>query len=395
MDTEISPVKLGLNWLANSHIRHANNHAVSRGGLNDGYDWIQHRYSFIYSEITGYGVSIFVNAYRWTGDASYLTLAREAAEFIIQIMSHVNQKEHIGAVPKGYSLARYEPLHQYFSFDAAMCLQGLLDLNALQPSPDLAQAAYSIGNWLISKMQRKDGAFFSLYDAAADESEHLGLNFFDDFGCLHTKHAIGLLKLYRQNRDSRFLDAAQRVCTWALTLQDSDGAIRATERQPEVVSHAYCYALEGLLYAHADLGEERFLQAVIRAGYWLKRCQGQDGAIQIGYERRWWRPDRKIRKWLKPGRVSDATSQAIRIWMILYYQTGQKTFLEASQKSASFLRGMQCIDSPDQDQLGGFYFQPGHPIQFTWCTMFAVHALHTMDQIQREHGCQKLIEELF
>jgi rhamnogalacturonyl hydrolase YesR len=394
-DSEISPVNLGLSWLAKSHIRHAKPDAASRGGLNDGYDWVQQRYSFVYSEITGYGISLFVNAYRWTGEASYLTMAQESADFILQVMTLVKQKEHFGAVPKGYLLPGEEPLQQYNSFDAAMCLQGLLDLQRLQPSPDLLGAAEAIGNWLISKMQRNDGAFFSRYDAETNEGHHLGNHFFDDFGCLHAKHAIGLLKLYWQDRDPRFLEAARRVCTWVLTLQDADGAFRATERQPEVVSHAACYAIEGLLYAYADLREERFLQATVRGGEWLKRRQGRNGAIQIGYERRWWRPDRKIRKWLAPEPVSDATAQALRIWLLLYYQTGQNAFLEASRKAASFLRSMQCTHSTDADQLGGFYFKPGHPIQFTWCTLFAVHALAALDQAQRDSGFQKLIEELF
>lgn len=389
------PVALGLNWLALTHIRQADGNLLGHGGLKQGYDSVKHRYPYIYSEITGYGISLFVNAYRWTGDAFYLKLAKEAADFIIRIMTQVKEETHRGSVPHGYSLPDYHAYQQYFSFDAAMCMQGLLDLHALQPSSELIQAAWAIGNWLVSKMQREDGAFLSLYNAETGEFRHSGKNFFDDYGCLHAKHAIGLLKINRLSGDARFLEAVWRVCNWVLTLQDPDGGIQATERQPQVVSHAHCYAVEGLLYAHAILGEERYLRAAIKGGEWLRVHQGKNGAILIGYEHRWWRMDRKIHQWLKPIQVSDATAQAIRIWLILYEKTGQMGFLQASQRAVAFLISMQCRQATDPDKVGGFYFHPGNPFQYTWCTMFAVHALYAASHMQREDGYWKLIEELF
>jgi uncharacterized protein YyaL (SSP411 family) len=390
-----SSITLSLNWLSHSHIRCANGDSNTQGGLYQGYDWENRSYPFIYSEITGYAISIFLNAYHWTEEATYLKLAKEAADFIIRIKSTVEDDQHQGAVPLGYSLAEGRILNQFNSFDAAMCLQGLLDLYTVQPSSDLSGAARSIGNWLVGKMQHGDGAFYSRYDMDTGVLQHPGSNFFDDFGCLHAKHVIGLLKLHRICDESQLLEAVWRVCNWVLSLQDRDGAFPASKFQPTVVSHPMCYAVEGLLYAHAVLGEDRFLRAGINAGSWLIDHQGKDGSIQIGYERRWWRPDRMIRQSLKPARVTDATSQAIRIWLILYYLTGQSNYLAASEQAASFLLSMQSVETFDPDQLGGFFFQPGHPMQFTWSTMFAVHALYALKEVHRHNAYQKMIEELF
>jgi hypothetical protein len=56
---------------------------------------------------------------------------------------------------------------------------------------------------------------------------------------------------------------------------------------------------------------------------------------------------------------------------------------------------MQCTSSQDQNAVGGFYFWPGHPIMFAWCTMFATHALYALEQVKREESHQPLMMELF
>src|SRR5690606_34134586 len=155
-----------------------------------------------------------------------------------------------GALPQGRSLPALEIMPQYYSFDVAMCVQGMLDLHFVQPDARVEQSAELMGHWLIERMQQENDSFRATYDAEKDTWEHLGDQFFDDFGCLHGKHAIGLVKLFEATGDERFASAARRVCDWVLTLQDTDGAFRASERQPQIISHLHCYTLEGLLYAH-------------------------------------------------------------------------------------------------------------------------------------------------
>ena len=72
-----SAVDLALSWLVETDIRHADGSEASLGGVNQGYNWRERSYPFVYSEITGYAVSTFVDAYRWTGDERYIALARQ------------------------------------------------------------------------------------------------------------------------------------------------------------------------------------------------------------------------------------------------------------------------------------------------------------------------------
>ena len=388
-------IDLALNWLSQSDIRHRE--GMARGGVNQGYNWQERSYPFVYSEITGYAVSMFVHAYRWTEQEHYLTLAQEAAGFLMRLHAKGVAKGEPaqGAIAHGFSLPELTLRHQYYSFDVAMCLQGLLDLYAIEPTTKLEEAAKAMGDWLIYEMQKPSGAFLAMYNADTGEREHLGDNFFDDFGCLHAKHAIGLLKLGLVTKEEHYTSAAKRVCDWVLGLQDKDGAFRANGRSKEVVSHPHCYATEGLLFAHYALKTERYLEAARRAGEWLLSAQNSTGSISIAYKRGLWRMKRRLNELFFPKPVTDATAQAIRIWLILYYIDQDERFLAAAHKAASFLVQMQETSPSDPNAQGGFYFWPDHPIMFTWATMFAVDALYALEHLERKSAYHEMMKELF
>ncbi len=387
MTTLTPTVVQALDWLAKSELYRAD------GGVNQGYNWEEHAYPFVYSEITGYAVSMFVCAYRWTQDKSYLELARRSAQFLLKYQADTEPIR--GAIPHGLTLPGEQVMPQYYSFDVAMCLQGLLDLHALEQTPALLGASRAIGEWLLTRTQRADGSFLALYDADTAEWEHPGENFYDDFGCLHAKHAIGLLKLGQAAADERYTQAGLRVSDWVLQLQDDDGSIRANGAYPQVVSHPHCYATEGLLYAHYVSQDERYLQASVKAGDWLIENRNHDGSISIEYKKPWWKMGRRVVEKVAPRRVTDATSQSLRIWLLLYYLTNDNRYLAAAQQASEWLHTMHCAAGDDKNAVGGFYFWPGHPIMFTWATMFAAHALYALENIERENGYQALITELF
>jgi len=386
---------LALRWLTSSGIRHTDGPEIARGGVNQGYNWQERSYPFVYSEIAGYAVSTLVNAHRWTGEKEYLDQAGESAGFLLRLQPASARDGVPGAIPHGLSLPELALQRQYYSFDAAMCLQGLLDLHAVCPDDGLLDASREIGDWLVGHMQKDTGAYLAMHDAVTGEREHAGGDLFGDDGCLHAKHAIGLLKLSAATGDDRYATAAARACDWVLGLADVDGAFHATERVRHVVSHPHCYATEGLLYAYHALGTERYGTAALRAGQWLLDVQDRDGAIHIEYGRRWWRMGRRVAEKLFPRKVTDATSQAVRIWIVLYYLEGDRRFLAAAEKAADFLRRLQCVDAVDPNALGGFPFWPGHPMMFAWCTMFAAHALYALEHVGRRDGYRRLMNELF
>lgn len=386
-------IDLALNWLFNTGIY--NKEQSILGGLNRGYNWRQRSYPYIYSEITGYAISVFVNAYKWTGNEEYLLLASQSANYLQRIQYLVKGDDTKGAIPHSLTLPELEVQNEYYSFDNAMCLQGFLDLNAIKPDLKLKESAQSIGDWLVLKMQQENGSFLSMYDSNIKNWQHGGEDVFGDGACLHAKHAIGLLKLNQATGEDRFLKAATQVCDWVISLQDADGSFRATERLQQVVTHSHCYATEGLLYAYFILGNDKYLKAARQAGDWLVRKQNKDGSINIAYKRDWKRMGRRITEVLFPWRVTDATSQAMRVWLILYYLDKNQQYIDVCNKAKTFLMRQQCITTTDPNALGGFYYSPGYPMMYTWCTMFAIHALYGLLNLDRNDGHRQVMLELF
>jgi rhamnogalacturonyl hydrolase YesR len=385
-----------LDWLWSTEIQEARPGEENFGSVRQGYDAETKSYPFIYSEITGYAASLWVNAYQWTQEPKYLQQAAAAAAFVSRLQRRQGEPGQglLGAVAHGLTLPGNELRPAYYSFDNAMILQGLLDLYRVQPDPNWLDTARAIGDWLVDWMQLADGSFqavrldgdrFTLPPTAAA---------FGDGGCLHAKHAIGLLKLTLACGDEKYARSAERVCDWVLSIQDPDGAIQSNSSREKVVTHTHCYATEGLLAAAHTTGSLAYQTAAEKAGYWLLNSQNPDGSISIDYKQQWWKMGRRIIEKWRPKKVSDATAQSIRIWMILYRQNADERLLNASRKAANFLNSLQARASGDANADGGFYYWRGRHMLFAWSAMFAAQAAHWLDQVQ-ESSPSNWIEELF
>lgn len=390
--TGVLSVDLALDWLIHSGIYQEEGPAA--GAVAQGYDWQLGEYTFLYCEITGYAISTFVAAYQWTHRPDFLEYAQRSAAFLMQAQQ-ASPPAVAGAIPHSFSLPELQPRRKYYSFDAAMCLQGFCHLYEQAPDEALYTAACQLGDWLVNHMQQEKGAFLAHYDAEANEWEHSGLAFYDDYGALHAKHAISLLHLAAITHDARYTDSARRVLDWVLTLQQSDGAIQANAQQSNIVTHAHCYAMEGLLYGYHVLQDARYLQAAQRAGDWLLQACNRDGSISIEYKQRLHTMGRRIIEKVFPKRVTDASAQAVRLWVLLYHLTGDERYHQACEQTILFLRRMQSRTIQDVRSFGALYFWHGHPIMFTWPTLFMAQAVYAHAHIDAPNAYDTLIQQLF
>jgi hypothetical protein len=294
-----------------------------------------------------------------------------------------------------------------------MCINGLLDLYQTTGESPYRRAGELAGQWLVEKMQRSDGSFLALYDAderrfGKTEIEH---TWYYDGGCLHAKNAIALLKLARASEEKQFEKAARKACNWVLHLQNHDGALWRSRQRDYVFTHAHCYATEGLIYASWTLEEEEYLKAAVKAADWLLTQQGKDGSLVYEYEPAWRgmkglaeRARREGYRVLFERKRTDATAQAVRIWLILYLLQNDPKYLWASQRAIGFLCSVQCTDSPDKERIGGVYhgrldfllFRRPERVFASWCTMFALSAMYSFDRITHgDHTFLRAIGELF
>ncbi len=394
-------IQLAMDWLSHPEMRNASQEDASRGGLNAGYNSKKQSYAFVYSEITGYGISTFLNMYKWTQDKVYLRYAQEAADYLLRIQAPEPGRPEFGAVPHGMTTRHPAMIKTYWSFDNAMILHGLCKFSSFTKEKRFARAASSAGDWLLS-MQLEDGSFLSRYDAKTCISRHQGALFYEDGGCLHVKNVLGLLSLAALSGDQKYLQSARRVCEWGLTLEDSEGIFWANPMKKYVFTHAHCYAVEGYLFAHRFFFDSTYLHVCERAADALIRLQNEDGSLYKRHRNRL-SPMSTIRDLLIPKKAADATGQAVRIWLILYSITKKERYGKAAEKGARFLLTMQDIYSKDPRLRGGFYYDccriPGKTIRsnimYTWCTQFGLSALHSFSNLQKPNAYQNMMEELF
>ena len=258
-----------INWLLNSGVLIKNSNKKLNGGVYAGYDLSNKEWQFIYCEITGYSISTFCMLYTKYKKKKFLDYAFENANFLIKHQINDVNLPNFGSFPEGLDSKTFKTRNRHYTFDAAMCIQGLLDLYSIKKDVKLLQSALKAGNWLL-KMQNSSGSFLAYYDSLTKEILHPGPYFYLDESCLHAKNAIALIKLYQFTNEDKFKNAAIKLCDWVLELQEKDGSFWANNYKSHVYTHAHCYATEGLIYAESILKIKRYDQSVMKACQWLK-----------------------------------------------------------------------------------------------------------------------------
>jgi len=409
MDTHIDAA---IAWLSESDIINKDKQKSSFGGINNAYIWKDKTYQWVYNEITGYAVNAFLTMYKWLNDEKYLQYSKNAADYLItQQEKKTNAFEH-GAVSHSLTFPDLKTVRNYYSFDNAIILHGMVNLYKITNEKKYLDACKGIGDWLL-KMHKDEGPFYSYYDAERKVVNHEYDEFWFDNGSLHVKNAIGLMSLNQISGDKKYYTAGLKVCTWGTRLLDRDGIFWANQRKKFVFTHAHCYATEGYLYAYYLSKKPEYLKIAKKAGEALIALQNQDGSLFRSYKNKItmkrnnegirlsvsrWRRERKY-----PWKTIDATAQAARIWTLLYSLYNEEKFLDPIKKAIDFITKNQVLDTNDQNMFGGFYYQSCDKDgknelskeMYTWCTQFALSALMLYKSIQSNMQFDDLIEMLF
>jgi hypothetical protein len=408
-------IDAAIRWLCESDILNKDKQQTSFGGVNNGYLWKEKKYQYVYSEITGYAINSFISISKWLADNAFFQYAKNSADYLIQLQEKEKSAFEYGGILHSLSLPDLNRNKKYYSFDNAVILHGLVNLYMLAKDERYYLACINIGDFL-SKMQKDDGSFYSFYDSENESINHRSDEFFFDFGCLHVKNCIGLFLLDQISGQKRYYQAALRVCDWGQRLQEKDGLFWANINKKYVFTHAHCYATEGYLYAYHFTGKQNYLNVAQKAGEALLDLQNSDGSLYRIYKNKLfmkYQYSRKIKKSFKrwfqekkyPWKTLDATSQAVRIWSLLYSINKEVKFLEAAIKAVDFVMKNQALEVSDPNLKGGIFYQicnnfDGNEVKlsggmYTWCTQFGLSAFMLLKSAQKNKKFEELIIKLF
>lgn len=365
-------IEMAVSWLINSGIQNiSGEHA---GGFNGWYDIDKKSHPFVYSEITGYGITtlLFLNSLK--PDNSFIQRAELAANWIINKAMHPMTRSSLNVVqPCGARARAYntEPDHMYsfesnmlLIFDNGMILPGLVGLYHATRNERYLKTATRIGNFLLS-MQKPGGLFYASYDANNNTRIDSQDKWSSQSGSYHAKLAIGLLDLYNATKDETYRQSAVKICNASLAFQEN-GRFVTQQNEKSTHMHPHCYSAEGLLYAGAMLGENNYIASALDAVNWSLDNQLPNGGVPC-----------KFIDWkLITHERSDTLAQVLRL--ALYFRNAG--MLEREKEIEKLRDRLLQFQKADGEHAGGFFY--GTELDGTrrdhinsWCSFFAVQAL--------------------
>lgn len=334
-------IKSSANWILNSGLQSKN------GGFYAWFDRNTKKYSYLYSEITGYGITtlLFINRIAKTREA--IKKAEYAASWIIN-----ESLQPCGGVKTGKGEA-----NNLFTFDTGMVLYGMINLFKATRKDRYLQVSKKIAEFLL-RNQRKDGSIAAIYSPKTNKTLETFDKWSNQSGAFHAKIALGLVDLYEVTSNQVYKDAAIKLCNFTLTLQDKTGRFITNKADNTTHIHPHCYAAEGLFYTGVHFRIKKFIIASQKASKWSFDNLSNYGINEL------YNP---LTNTFNDFQRSDILAQLLRLGIIFSLDS------KKIDELASLLLTYQYKEGSRQD--GGFLYSKNERHLNSWCTMFTLQAL--------------------
>ncbi len=350
---------LATQWLSISGIQ------SELGGFYAWYNLKEKTYSYIYSEITGYAITTLLFLYNISKDNVLILNAEKAANWIIESSMHscggvrTRLYRNDESEDKLYSFSG----DKIFSFDTGMVLYGMINLYKLTGNRRYLKASKMLGDFLIDRMQNKNGSLGAIYDYKSGEIINSPDKWSMQAGAFHAKVSLGLVDLFEVTQNGKYQDAAIKLCEYVISTQEKSGRFITDNVFQTTNIHPHCYSAEGLLYTGASFGISSFLESAERATAWTFKNVSAKGINELYNQ-----STGKINEFQR----CDIVAQVLRLGIIFSLNHKIDTL-------KSILLEYQYLGE-EREQRGGFLFaKTGYDVN-SWCTMFAIQALALAEQ---------------
>ena len=262
------------------------------GGFYSWYNMQKQTYPFVYSEITGYGITTLLFLKQFSADSkSDITEFNELSSFLCEkaknaadwIITHAldmsggvytRQYTDSSESEQFYSFTRGNIL----AFDTGMVLFGMASLYEQTKDQRYRSACVKMADFLIS-LQKRDGSLYAYYNPETKEKFDIEDKWSNQSGSYHAKTGMGLWATFAITGDECYKESAIRLCDYALTNQKPEGRFVTSRKDHSTHQHPHSYAAEGLFYVGLRLGKTEYIKAAIRAVNWSFETQKADWGI--------------------------------------------------------------------------------------------------------------------
>lgn len=218
-----------------------------------------------YPETTGYIIETMLAAAQVLQRPALVDRARRMIDWELSI------QQPDGAFPGHFG----EPGSRPVIFNTGQIMHGMIAGHSQLGRPECLAAAVRAGHWLADQ-QDDDGCWRSF--------EH-----HDTVHVYNVRAAWPLLATGLIAGEARLVRSARRNLDWALTQQTACGWFATNAFVPgrSPFTHTIAYAVRGFLESGVLLGEQRYLDAALRAGRGVAAVQRQDGWLAGTYKDGW------------------------------------------------------------------------------------------------------------
>lgn len=359
LDQKINSV---INWLLYSGIQNPEgaydiNGVNVSGGFNAWFDLEKNDYSYVYTEISGYALTLLLYLYKETDDNIYFQRAQKVGDWLLKI------QHHTGAFPTAFYLSDnfLRKPDGFYSFDTGMVFNGLTNLYRHINQEKYLISAKKAADWVLD-YQKKDGSIAAIVDEDRGKVKDREETWSSQSGSYHAKLAMGYLNLYDLTKKKNYLEAACKLCDYALSFQQSDGQFFTYGKIKGTNFHPHAYTAEGLFVAGAYLDEIKYKKSARKATQWAISCN-KEGII----------PRHKHNNTFNYNERIDVLAQIYRLTVLL----GIKN--DSNEKILNRILDYQYFGE-NKSQHGGFLFGKSNSGERTphincWVSMFALQAL--------------------
>ena len=282
MSTSIRELKAAIDsakkWVMDSGIQNTDNNALVHGSYNAWYDSDLGEYAYLYSESSGYFITLMCHLFDLTGEKKYILNGKRAGDWMLNATYESNGAFRCLSLQSGPSKYDHKQ-DQMYSFDNGVIVNGLVNLYRSTKKEKYFAAAVTTADWLVMSAQSPSGSFKPVFDIDAERFFESDKEWSMSAGSYHVKIAIGLLNLYDLTDINKYLDAVVKVCDHTLGYQLASGRYISFLSKGGTNAHPHCYTAEGLWVSGKYLDREDYLNSSAKSIKWLLDLQNSEGMI--------------------------------------------------------------------------------------------------------------------
>lgn len=236
-------INLAIGWLLHSGIQNLNKNKRSYGSFNAWYDPSKKKFSYNYSEISGYLVTFMCFMFKLTKKRDFLERAKLAANWLIK-----NAQKKDGGfqclflVDNKLKHLKKKELRTY-TFDNGVIINGLVNLYKITKNNKYLKSSIKCANLIEKKFTKSNYELMPIYDYKKKIFYENKKNWSEKSGPYHVKVSIGLTNLYKVTKIKKYFDLATNINYAYLKHRNNFGDFKSTEKTTNF--HPFLYALEG------------------------------------------------------------------------------------------------------------------------------------------------------